>query len=93
MRILISLLTWLLEQTVRPNRAGRLVPVPDDGMEPSFLRTLLAHWVAHWALWAAVALILLALAAGYLRRRWRAGGRPGQVRFAWLARGRGPERK
>jgi hypothetical protein len=89
MRILVSLLTWLLEQTVRPNRAGRLVPVPDDGMEPSFLRTLLAHW----ALWAAVALILLALAAGYLRRRWRAGGRPGPARFAWLARGRGPERK
>lgn len=57
-----------LGQTVGPNRAGRLVPVQDDTLEPEFGRSL----VAHWALWAAVALILLILLAGYLRRRWRA---------------------
>jgi hypothetical protein len=82
--MLVSLLAWLLGQTVGPNRAGRLVPVPDNGMEPGFARTLLAPW----ALWAAVALILLALAAGYLRRRWKGGGRPGLARFAWRARER-----
>jgi hypothetical protein len=80
MRILVSLLAWFLAQTVRPNRAGRLVPVPDDGMEPGLARTLLAHWV----LWTAVALILLALAAGYARRRWKGRGKPGPARFAWL---------
>ena len=89
MRILVSLLAWLLEQTIGPNRAGRLVPVPDDGMEPGFARSLFAHW----ALWAAVALILLALAAGYVRRRWKAGGKPGMARFAWLARARERDRK
>ncbi len=88
MRTLVSLLAWLLGQTVGPNRAGRLVPVPDDRMEPSLARTLLAHW----ALWAAVALILLALAAGYVRRRSK-DRRAGQTRFAWLVRGRGRGRK
>jgi hypothetical protein len=87
--MLISLLAWLLGQTVGPNRAGRLVTVPDNGMEPGIARTLLTHW----ALWVAVALILLALAAGYLRRRWRDGGRPGPARFSWLGRWRQRERK
>jgi len=89
MRMLVSLLAWLLGQTVGPNRAGRLVTVPDNGMEPGIARTFLAHW----ALWAAVAVILLALAAGYLRRRWRGGGRLWPARFAWLGRGRQRERK
>jgi hypothetical protein len=80
MRILVGLLAWLLEQTVHPNRAGRLVPVPDDGMEPGFARTLIAHWL----LWMAVVLALLALAAGYARRRWRARERPGTARLALL---------
>jgi hypothetical protein len=87
MRMLVGLLAVFLGQTVYPNRAGRLVPVPDDGMEPGFARTLFAHW----ALWVAVALILLALAAGYVRRRWKAGGSP--ARFAWLGRGRERDRK
>ena len=60
--------------SVRPNRAGRLVPVPDDAEAG---RSLLAHW----ALWGAVALIVLVLAAGYVRRRWKSGGRPG--RLSW----------
>ncbi len=77
MRMLVSLLAWFLEQTVAPNRAGRLVPVPDDGMEQGFARTL----IAHWALWVAVALILLALAAGHVRRRWKGGAKPGTARF------------
>ncbi len=72
MRMLVSLLAWFLAQTVGPNRAGRLVTVPEDGMEQSITRTLLAHWV----LWAAVALIILALAAGYVRRRWRGSRHP-----------------
>jgi hypothetical protein len=84
MRLLVSLLAWLLGQTVGPNRAGRLVTVPDD-VDASVARSLLAHW----ALWAAVALILLALAAGYVRRRWKGGDRPWTARFTgWLGRGR-----
>ena len=85
MRPLVSLLAWLLGQTVGPNRAGRLVTVPDDGMETSIARSLLTHW----ALWAAVALILLALAAGYLRRPWKGGDQQRPARFTgWLGRGR-----
>ncbi len=90
MRMLVSLLAWLLGQTFGPNRAARLVTVPDDGMEPAGIaRTLLAHW----ALWAAVALILLALAAGYLRRRWRGARQPGPARLSGLDRSRERERK
>jgi polyferredoxin len=84
--MLVSLLAWLLGQTVGPNRAGRLVTVPEDAMETGVARTLLAHWV----LWAAVALILLALSAGYVRRRWRRARQPGTVR---LGRGRPDQRK
>jgi hypothetical protein len=81
----VSVLAWFLGQTVGPNRAGRLVTVSDDGMETSLARSLLAHW----ALWAAVALILLALTAGYVRRRWRGGDRPWPARFTgWFGRGR-----
>lgn len=54
--------------TVAPDRAGRLVPAPGESLETEAGRSLLAHW----ALWAAVALIVALLAAGYLRRRWRA---------------------
>jgi hypothetical protein len=53
----------ILGEVVRPNRAGRLVPLEDDGAARSFA------W--HWALWLAVLLILALLAAGYLRRRWK----------------------
>ncbi len=77
MRMLVGLLALFLGQTVGPNRAGRLVPVPEDGMESGFARTLLAHWV----LWIAVALVLLALAAGYVRRRWKGGATPGPRRL------------
>jgi hypothetical protein len=69
---------------VGANRAGRLVPLPDDTIEAE--RTL----GEHWALLAAVALIVLILAAGYLRRRWKAGWRP---RPEWLAWGRGHKGK
>jgi len=73
----------ILGQTIQADRAGRLVPV-DETLEPH--RSL----GAHWALWAAVVLIVLILAAGYLRRRWKAGWRP---RPAWLAWARGQGRK
>lgn len=78
----------LAEATVA-DRAGRLVPVPQDGLEPEVSRSL----GAHWALWVAVGLILLILAIGVIRRRWRARGgqRPG--RFPWPAWGRGSARK
>jgi hypothetical protein len=69
---------------VLPNRAGRLVPVPDD---PEAGRSLLAHW----ALWAAVALILLVLAAGYMRRRWKSGERPTWI--PWPSSNRDGRRK
>jgi hypothetical protein len=56
---------------VQPNRGGWLVPVPD---EPEAGRSL----VVHSALWAAVGVIVLLLAAGYVRRRWKSGRRGGQ---------------
>jgi hypothetical protein len=50
------------------DRAGRLVPVPQDALEPEVARSL----GAHWALW---------LAVGYIRRKWRSRGdqRPGRL--------------
>lgn len=69
----------VLGQAVGPDRAGRLVPMPEDTVQPG--RSLLAYWV----LGAAVALVVLILAVGFLRRRWKAGWRP---RPDWLAWGR-----
>lgn len=74
-----------LGPSVRPDRAGRLVPLPEQALEPD--RSLLAHW----ALLAAVALVVLIVAGGYLRRRWKAHA--GGVRFPWPAWGRGSGRK
>jgi len=80
--------TIVLGQAVEPNRAGRLVPVPEEALEPEVGRSL----GAHWALWAAVVLILTLLAVGYLRRRWKAGSaRPAW--FSWLSWGRDESRK
>ena len=53
------------------DRAGRLVTVPQDALEPVVTRSL----GAHWALWLAVGLVLLILGVGYIRRKWRAQGR------------------
>ena len=71
------------------DRAGRLVAVPQDGLEPEVSRSL----GAHWALWVAVGLILLILAIGFVRRRWKARGgeRPG--RLPSPGSGRGSARK
>ena len=54
---------------VGPDRAGRLVTVPRETLEP--VRSL----EAQWALWGAVALVVLIVGAGYLRRRLRAAAR------------------
>ena len=56
------------------------MPVPQEALEPEVTRSL----GAHWALWLAVGLILLILAVGYIRRKWRARGaqRPGGSRGA-----------
>ena len=70
-----------LAAPVRPDKAGRLVPVPEEALEPD--RSI----VAHWALLAAVALAVL-ITGGYLRRRWKAQGRPRGARFPWPAWGR-----
>jgi hypothetical protein len=68
----------ILGDVVQPNRAGRLVPLVDEDAEVG--RSL----VGHWALWAAALVVLLLLAAGYVRRRWKGGrSRPG-----WPAAGR-----
>jgi hypothetical protein len=77
----------VLGQTVGPNRAGRLVPMPEDSLKPEVGRSL----AAHWALWGAVALIVLLLCAGYLRRRWKAA--PRAPRLHWPAWGRDHGRK
>jgi hypothetical protein len=71
-----------LAAPVRPDRAGRLVPVPEDALEPD--RTI----VAHWALLAAVALVVLIVTGGYLRRRWKAHAWRRGARFPWPAWGR-----
>jgi len=39
--------------------------VPEETLEPN-------RPLAHWALLAAIALVVLIVAAGYLRRRWKA---------------------
>jgi hypothetical protein len=54
---------------VGPDRAGRLVTVPGETLEP--VRSL----EAYWALWAAVVLVVLIVGAGYLRRRLRSAAR------------------
>ena len=64
------------------DRAGRLVPVPQEGLEPEVTRSI----GMHWALWLAVGIVLLILAAGYIRRKARAHG---AERPRWLTR-RGP---
>ena len=76
-----------LGRSVRPDRAGSLVPVPEEALEPN--RPMLAHW----ALLAAVALVVLIVAGGYLRRRWRAHARTRGTRPPRPAWGRGSERK
>lgn len=66
-----------LAEATGADRAGRLVAVPQDGLEPEVSRSL----VSHWALWVAVGLILLILAIGFIRRWWKARGsvRPGHL--------------
>ncbi len=97
LRLLIGLLEWLAVKAganlpVRADsagwngaggadRAGQLVPAPRDGFEPEVGRSF-----GSWALWAAVGVVLVIVAAGYLRRRWK---EKGGVYPAWLTR-RGP---
>jgi hypothetical protein len=71
---------WQDETTA--DRAGRLVPTPQDGLEPEVGRTLSEYW----ALWLAVGLVLLIVGAGYMRRRWRARGHARGAGLTW----RGP---
>jgi hypothetical protein len=59
------------------NRAGQLVPLPEDAADTDPASSL----DAHWALWAAVALVVVLLAIGYIRRRWKDGT---IVHPAWL---------
>jgi hypothetical protein len=80
----------VLAEVVQPNRAGRLVPVPEEALEQSDIaRSLTLYSV----LWAAVAVIVLLLAVGYLRRRWKSAG--GEVRSSRSQRfaGRDVQRK
>jgi hypothetical protein len=78
-----------LAETTGADRAGQLITVPQDGLEPEVSRSL----AAHWALWGAVGLILLILAVGFIRRRWKARGsvRPGHLPSP--VSGRGAARK
>ena len=78
-----------LAEATGADRAGRLIPVPQDGLEPQVSRSL----GVHWALWVAVGLIALILASGFIRRRWRARGGERSGRFPWPASGRGSARK
>ncbi len=64
------------------DRAGRLVPAPEAGLEPEVGRSLLGHW----ALWLAVGLVLLIVGVGYVRRRWRARGDARPARLTWRDR-------
>ncbi len=76
-----------LAPSVRPDRAGQLVPRPEDALEPN--RSLFADW----ALVAAVALVVVIVAGGYLRRRWKAQVQGRGLRFPWPAWGRHSGRK
>jgi hypothetical protein len=94
---LLRLLEWLASQaraaigadagrapwsdTGGADRAGRLVPMPDDGLEPEVSRAL-----GLWWLWLAAGVILLMLAAGYFRRRWKARSKAQGVPFTWRER-------
>lgn len=62
------------------DRAGRLIPAPQEGLEPEVSR-----WFGAWALWLAVGVILAILLAGYVRRRWRSTGEtsPGWTWVIW----------
>jgi hypothetical protein len=92
MRTLIGIVAWLAmragadigsgppvpgSDATTADRAGRLVPLPQEALEPEVTRSL----GAHWALWLSVGLILLILAVGYIRRKWRARAvqRPGRL--------------
>lgn len=90
MRTLVGLIAWLAmragadigsgapwSDATTADRAGRLVTVPQDALEPEVTRSL----GAHWALWLSVGLILLILAVGYIRRKWRSRSdqRPGRL--------------
>jgi hypothetical protein len=102
MRTLIGLIAWLAARAgaditiagagalpapwsdaTTADRAGRLVAVPQDALEPEVARSL----GVHWALWLSVGLILLVLAAGYIRRKWRSQGGERPVWLTW----RGPQ--
>jgi hypothetical protein len=85
MHALVNLLAWFVARAganVMPpgaNRAGRLVPGPEDAAETETGTSL----EAHWALWAAVTLVILILAIGYIRRRWKGGTAVRPARFRW----------
>jgi hypothetical protein len=70
---------------VGADRAGQLVPVPEDALEPEVARSI----DSYWALWVAVALILGVLAIGFARRRWKARRPPRPGRMPSPVTGRG----
>ena len=95
MRTLMDLLQWLaLRARVEPraasngagfeattaDRAARLVPVPDEALEPEVGRSL----IENGALWLLIGSVLLLVGIGYLRRRWR-GQAPVWARFMRFA--------
>ena len=61
------------------DRAGQLIAAPQDGLEPEVGRSFM-----HWAVWVAIAIIFVLLAAGYVRRRLRArGDNPAWLTWRW----------
>ena len=74
---------------VHPDKAGRLVRVPEEALEPDH------SLVAHWALLAAVALVVLIVTGGYgaalegarqaARGAFSVAGMGAQFRARWLA--------